>query len=182
MDLSLSKQELEILYRNNKEDVEKITGDFSYMVQISDANEAKEITALIKLFINKKRDFKFQIQPTYSSLIELCSEFCNKVQPIIRYLLLRLNAQGKDSYYKRWWYLLHSIDVEGINNYYVKLNGSYYGKTIIYRKLHNILEKDCEKIHDIILLVYALSPYRDKPIKQQTIGLPSQEFEEMFEE
>jgi len=155
---------------------------FRDLIQIKDKEEAKVHTSLIKLYMQKKRDYKFVIVPTYSSLMELCSEFIIKVQPVIRYLIIRLYEQDKIEYCDRWRELLHSIDIENINRYYTKLNSSFYGKTIVHRKLYKILERDEAKIHAVILLVYALCPFKDKPLKQQTIGVPSQEYEEMFDE
>lgn len=155
---------------------------FKNLLQINDIKEANVVLKFVKVFVIKKRDYKFLLNPHYNNLLELCSEFITKTLPIIRYLLIRLYEQGLDDYYKRWSMLLSYVDVNNISYYYSRYNSSYYGKSIYYYKLNKLLEMYEYKIHMINLLVYALFPSKDKPIRQQTVGVPISEYEELFED
>lgn len=162
--------------------LDAIDNKFNNLIKIENTNEAKKIKEFIGLFIKKKRDYKFIIQPTYNTLFELAANFCVQVVPILKYLIIRFGEQQLPKYQTRIIEILQSVETDKIVGYYNKLNGSFYGKTILYNKLHMILQENEKKLHMIILLVYALLPFKDKPIKPGTVGVSEREFEDLYQE
>jgi len=159
-----------------------LTPEFRDLIQITDRKEATAAKTLITLFIKKKRDYKFIVIPNYNTLLELCKEFIIKVQPIVEYLILRFYEQGNFSYYNRWKLLLESCNAKRISSLYFRLHNSMYSKPIIYKKLNMLLEKERKKLNSLLLLVYALNKLKEKPLRQGTVGITSNEFEELYDQ
>ena len=144
--------------------------------------EAREIKSLISLYIKKRKDRFFKIYPSHSTFYYLANEFCVKVEPIMEYVIMRFREKGFKRYEERLIKLLHSISFEKMNYYFYKLNGeNSYGSSIYRRKLELIVKREHQKIVALILLIYSLSPLRERPFKPQTIGLSNQEFMDIGE-
>jgi len=161
----------------------KFDDKFRDLIKISDEEEVKALKKLLQVFFYRKKDRKFGILPTYSNLILLAGEYCFKVQPILRYLIMRFNAQGQGKYSARLMKLMHSVDSKGINYYFNKLNSeSSYGRELYIRKLEAIMRRDEQKVHSIVLLIFSLCPKKERPMLPQTVGISAGEFDEMFGE
>ena len=174
--------DLKVLLPSDSEFLDTCDNEFNNLIRITDKEEAKKIKEYIGLFIKKKRDYKFTVQPVYNTLFELATNYCSQVVPIIKYIILRFNEQNLATYRDRMIKITQSVDTDKIVTYYNKLNGNLYGKTIIYNKLNGIMEDNEKKIHVILLLIYSLLPFKDKPIKPGTIGVSESEFEDLYNE
>lgn len=141
--------------------------------------KSEKLKAIIVEYIKKKKDWKYKINTEFDDDFELAKEFCTKIVPIYNYTIIKLNLSHElEISIELQNNLLKVKNIKKIVEYYNKFN-SPFGNSLVKYKLIRFINEDRDIIVNLILSLYALTREQLKPVKQQDVGLPEQEFEEV---
>lgn len=134
----------------------------------------------VKIFFDKKKDRKFAIFPSHSSLIQLAYELQHKVIPIIEFIELR-------NYYPRLIYKLRAalelIDGPTLSHLTLMLNAeNTYGKDLVEHKLERLIAKKENLVRALVILLFSAQPSKDRPISPNVVGISAEEFANIEDE